>query len=155
MSEPLTVKQLHDKLIDTHRSFYTDDPQAQLMSALVGFTADGKGIMAAIEMTSGGAEKDAIAEQLKALIKEHGVVIYGFFAEAWAASYEKDKIDKAPSQREDRREIVITVVVNKDGEKMCSAMEINRDWETGGAVLGEAETPSTTFGGRFSELFDD
>lgn len=155
MTQPLTAQMVHDKLIEAHRAFYTDDPQAQLTSAMVGYTGDGHMIMVAIEMSGGGAEKDAIAEQLKTIIKAHDIEVYGFFAEAWAASYARDKVDKMPSQREDKREIVVTVVVSKDGDRLCSAMEINRDWETGGAVLGEPECSGDSFGGRFAELFDE
>lgn len=151
----LTAKMLHDKLVEAHRAFYTDDPQAQLNPSLVGYTADREMIMVAIEMSGSGAEKDAIAEKLKALIKAHNIVVYGFFSEAWAASYEKNKVNKMPSEREDKREIVVTVVVHKDGDRICSAMEINRDWETGGAVLGDPECSDGSFGGRFAELFDE
>jgi hypothetical protein len=158
VTDPQTI---HDRLIECHRRFYTEEPHGQLYPMLIIYTPDGKGVGVALEMGDDD-DRDAMAETLRAGIKDMGGVMYAFFSEAWfaAADITRPMGDQPmPSQREDRKECVLTTVICKDGTKVGSVMEINRDWETGGAVLDKVESMSGPdglgFGGRFAELFDE
>lgn len=156
VTSPDAAQLLHDRLIEAHKAFYTDDPHGQLSPLVFAYTPDGHGMGITFDMGGSPADKDAMAAELKSLFDEKGVVMYAFFAEAWMAGYDKrpDGSVPSPSQREDRKEVVVTFVVRRDGGKVCSLMEINRDWETGGAVLSVADRSADNFGGRFAELFD-
>jgi hypothetical protein len=153
MSEP-TVKELHDKLIEAHKAFYIADPQGQLNAMVIAIDGSGQQYHFMIEMGD-EVQKAATAEALRAMFKMKGVIMYAFIAEAWMAAYRDKKVDLMPSQREDRKEVVITIAVGKDGTRVCSASDINRDWETGGAVLSEPDNMGDQFAGRFADLFDD
>jgi hypothetical protein len=155
VNDPNALTILHDKLIAAHRAFYTADPKEQLSPMIIFYTPDGTGTAVSFHMDGGEDNKAYIAQKMKAMFAEQNVQMYAFFAEAWAAAYDKGKVDVMPSKREDRKEIVCTLVVHRDGRKMCSATEINRDWESGGAVLGKVENSGDSFGGRFAELFDE
>lgn len=147
-------KGLHDLLTEAHRKFYAAEPNEQLLPTIILYTPDGVGTAVAFRMSDDEREKEGVCAFLKDKIIADDVVMYAFFAEAWAASYDRQKVDTAPSKREDKKEVVTTAVIHRDGRKVCSLMEINRDWESGLAVLGEVDVVGDEFGGRFAELFE-
>jgi hypothetical protein len=145
---------LHDLLTEAHRKFYAAEPNEQLMPTVILYTPDGVGTAVTFLISGDERQKEGICALLKEKISDDNVVMYAFFAEAWAASYDRGKVDKAPFKREDKKEVVTTTVIHRDGRKVCSLMEINRDWVTGFAVLGEVDAVGGEFGGRFAELFE-
>jgi hypothetical protein len=102
-------------------------------------------------------EKAAMIYSLKRAMKEFRgeVVNYGFMAEAWAAaqSHEPRIDDLQPSQREDRREIVM-ISVGDFERAFLKAFEIVRDDKGRVTDLLENEMPDE-FGGRLFNLLAD
>jgi hypothetical protein len=86
------------------------------------------------------AEKLLAEMMLKLEMQERKTVAYTFVVEAWAATApegwtpDKGKLDKMPSKRADRKEIVLAFV--NDGKTVTSRMwSIKRDWHDRTASL--------------------
>lgn len=104
----------------------------------------------------GGVGKDMIAEAVKQILKAEHATSYSFMSEAWAATESiRNPLNLAPSQREDRREVVIINAFNHNGEGKQVFYDIVRDND--GIVtdlVKERESQWDHNEGRFYNLFD-
>ena len=102
------------------------------------------------------AYKDAFCAAFQQAAQDFGVERYAFVCEGWVANYQQDpEVNRRPSEREDRREVLIVMVCNRESEVLGSMREILRDAE--GAISGlgpEGHDSSHQIGGRFIGLLD-
>ncbi len=107
---------------------------------------------------SGDREKYAVTQAMRGLLKQHrdSVVSYLFWSEAWTATEDiKHPTGLTPSQREDKREVVILSAFDHDGGKMVT-LEIERGHD--GVVTGlkrDAPDDWKVLGGRLHNLLQD
>jgi hypothetical protein len=96
--------------------------------------------------------KVVMCATISAEFKERGVTQYAFISESWAAvmSTIPTKQHEMPCNRTDRKEIIVTLVVDKNG-KETSALELVRDWNTGKVVELKPWGPSS--GGSYESIF--
>lgn len=118
--------------------------------------ADGRLVVIPLEAAQMGNEtyKDRACEALREILREFPeIVVYGFITEAWEAEGDSER---PPSQREDRREIVLVMMETRDGQGFCSSREIDRDAEGKPvALVGERLTSGMETDSRFSGLFQN
>jgi hypothetical protein len=93
---------------------------------------EGNGVVAPV-IWRDEAEKSAILARLRMLMKQEGIVAYSMVSEAWAAVQPKDwkpgmPDGPMPSERPDRKEVVIAIAADK-------TRAISRSWDI---VRGEA-----------------
>jgi hypothetical protein len=99
--------------------------------------------------------KEVFCHAFRQAAQEFEVERYAFVCEGWVANATPDdpQSQRRPSEREDRREVLIIAVSNRQGEAIASMREILRD--SAGQVSGlgpEEHTPELKLGGRFIGL---
>lgn len=101
-------------------------------------------------------QKDFFCAQMAVAFKLWRVVRYAFAMEAWFTdNVTEENKHIAPSQRDDRKEMIFTSVIDKDGSTAFSSLEMIRDWTTGKVTELRDTTDrfkGTDFGGRFANL---
>lgn len=140
-----------------HEYFARPDTQAddQYRPMLFAVCENGQVVPILTDFSS-DQEKDFFCAQMAVAFKLWRVVRYSFAMEAWfATDITEENKHLAPSQREDRKEMIFTSVIDKDGSSAFSALEMIRDWQTGKVTELRDMTDQfkgTEFGGRFANL---
>jgi len=143
-------------VVEQHKSFFAQaETQHQSLSPMfIAIKADGSAEQYLVDIEN-EQQKQMLCDQLSEHFKSTNVQYYAFFTEAWAAIYQDRQMNVQPSKREDRTEIVLTIVADNEGNKLGSTLEMVRDWNTNRVVeLKEYEMNATAFSGRFAELLD-
>jgi hypothetical protein len=99
--------------------------------------------------------KEAFCAAFRRAAEEFQVERYAFVCEGWVANASPDDPQShvRPSEREDRREVLIVMVSSREDEALGSIREILRDAD--GVVTGlgpEEHEPELQMGGRFVGL---
>jgi hypothetical protein len=154
----MTIDELLDSGVKQANHVLVGKPGAELMPAFVIQFKDRPPAMIGTPW-NGEDEKYAVVEAIRALLKayrEH-VVSYLFWSEAWQA-YEDSNHPTGlrPSDRQDRKEVVIINAFDHKGGKMLS-LEIMRgpDGVVTGLVANDKENNITALGGRLHNLLQD
>jgi hypothetical protein len=98
-----------------------DGDESQMLPTWVLLTQNGQTIIMATPFDNGAMGKDMVAEVVKKLMTEAHVIRYTFASEAWVATQTTppSSHDLAPSERNDRREVLmITGADRKNGERI-------------------------------------
>lgn len=99
--------------------------------------------------------KDAVAAAMRVLMAEVGAIRYTMVSEAWLATG-KTPDRRAPSERDDRVEVIMIWGCGKGNDAQMRTYEMIRDWETGSVTeLRLMEGDSEIVGGRFIGLLGD
>lgn len=158
--EIATVEGFLKKITDHHASWYQDNPDRQFRPLLMVLCENGDMVPILVEGFSEEEEKQAFCEQMREAFKAWGVKSYVFAMEAWlsfasAAMLNPDgTIDrtKSPSEQPDRKEVIFTVAVDRNGKKAQNCLEIIRDFQGKPHVVPFKGLDDTDFAGRFTEL---
>lgn len=149
-----TLDELIDSAIGFAKSVLVGKPEASLMPVWL-IQGAKRGVIVGTPF-DGEVSKDMVADAIRQILKDENATSYSFVSEAWVA-YEdaRHPLGLAPSDRQDRREVVFVIAANHAGGKA-------RSWEivrgAGGVVVElKAESPYglERLGGRFHNLFDD
>lgn len=126
----MSVQELHDLIAGMHQDFYDrNGPDAQIGMMLV-IVVDGR---ATIVDFDGDSRSDWYAKAA-AIVHVTEASAYCIVSEAWMANITRadDPVAKlAPSQREDKSEVVTTVCVDCEGGRAASVQVIDRDAHSG------------------------
>jgi hypothetical protein len=101
-------------------------------------------------------EKSMVIDMMRAMLKIKHAHSYSFISEAWMATEDQRRpLGLAPSQREDKREVVIVIAHDRQGGGQVRTYEIKRNAK--GVVSELTLDPDTAdyFGGRLHNLLDD
>jgi hypothetical protein len=108
--------------------------------------------------------KNSTALLIRAILQITKAKRYAFLSEAWvktmqgaeARDYEKGKPMLAPSEYEDKQEVVHITGEDNEGHSAFEAWEIVRDWETGKVVDLKPHSAFSEgqLSGRFMNLFE-
>lgn len=150
------VTTLHEFLIGMHKKFYADADADAVLQPMVFVVCENGDVAPIMTAFDGDDTKDAFAAFLRENFPKWGVVRYAFFAEAWAAVIDHPKGEYVrPSQSDNRKEIVATVCIDRDGTQKMSTLELVRDWQTGKVIdlVTMDDYDGTGIAGRFAELF--
>jgi len=102
----------------------------------------------------GDESKDIIANFVRNKAKEMKAEVSGFMAEAWMVSLDKNqKLEKMPSEHEDRREIIQVFAEDKSGVKIMGTYYILRP-EYGKAKLSPFKIMDGSAEGRFTSMLE-
>lgn len=146
---------LHDHLVAAHRTFYANgDKDAMLKPMLMVVCANGD-IVPILTEFSDEDGKEKFAATMRRAFRTWNVIRYAFVSESWMATYDDRSLSGGmPSQREDRKEIVVTFAMERDGASVMSVLELIRDWNTGKvSELREMDGFDGPPSGRFAQLF--
>jgi hypothetical protein len=105
----------------------------------------------------GDLSKEIVVAVIRKMLKDENACSYSFVSEAWMATEDVNHpIGLTPSQREDRREVVLITACDRTGGAV-RAFEIKRNDE--GVVSALEPMPKASeadsFSGRLFNLFDD
>lgn len=156
-----TVEGFLDMIVAKHAEFYQENPNTEFRPMIIALCENGD--MVPIMIGGDGSEeaKEAFCLQMGVAFKLWRVKSYVFSNEAWLSFAAASQInpdgtideDKSASKQPDRKEVLFTSAVAKDGTSAHNCMEIIRDYK-GGAHLVPYELPEgVTLGGRFANLF--
>ena len=143
-----------------HAEFYHEHPKTEFRPVLMVLCENGDLFPVMVEGFGEDEHKDLFCAQMRVAFKLWRVKSYVFAMEAWL-SYEAAKhvnpdgtIDttKSASQQSDRKEVVFTIAIDKDGNKAKSCLEIIRDYQGGAHVIPFPMGNDMDFAGRFTEL---
>jgi hypothetical protein len=154
----MTIDELIQSGVDQANHVLVGKPGAELLPAFVIQFKDRPPTIVATPW-SGDDEKYAVVEAMRLLFKAHreSVESYLFWSEAWQA-YEDPKHPTGlmPSDRQDRKEVVILNAFDKQGGKMVS-LEIMRgpDGVVTRLVANDRAHDITALGGRLHNLLQD
>jgi hypothetical protein len=104
---------------------------------------------------NGEQDKKLMILVMRDMLKQEGALSYSFMSEAWAATEDlKHPTGLQPSQREDRREVVIINACDHNGGKM-RVYEMKRGANGRVSALVQDQTEADHFEGRLFNLFKD
>ena len=150
-----SAQSLHDHLVATHREFYANgDKDAMLQPMLMVVCGNGDIVPIMTEFADEDG-KEKFSALMRKAFRAWNVTRYAFVSESWMATYDDRSLSGGmPSQREDRKEIVVTFAMERNGESVMSVLELIRDWNTGKVSdLREIDGFDAAPSGRFAELF--
>jgi hypothetical protein len=101
-------------------------------------------------------EKSMTIDLMRAMLKIKHAHSYSFVSEAWMATEDRKRpLGLMPSEREDKREVVIVIAHDRRGGGQVRTYEIKRNAK--GVISDLMLDPDTvdSFGGRLHNLFDD
>ncbi len=104
-------------------------------------------------------DKERLCGGLREFFRQRGIEVYAFICEAWVATVRKgDSLDDpgflTPSQRRDRKEVVIVSVSTRIRSTMKYLAIIRGPDGSVESLLEEPMPEGATFSGRFQELLD-
>jgi hypothetical protein len=106
---------------------------------------------------SNSKQRRQCLELIQFMLKAKKATAYSIVSESWVSTEPKEKHLQSglmPSQREDRKEIVMIIAVNKKGEKKCRSLNIVRNND---AIIIDLpldkEMNEGTLGGELANLF--
>ena len=103
----------------------------------------------------GDDSKDMAVVFVRHKAKEIKADVSGFMAEAWMVSMDKDeKLNRMPSQHEDRREIIQVYAEDRSGAKLMGMYYILRP-EFGKAKLSPLKMMDGDATGRFTSILEN
>lgn len=155
-----TVNGFIDMMTAKHAEFYHENPDAEFQPLLMVLCENGDLIPVMVDGFGNDDQKDLFCAQMRVAFKLWRVKSYVFAMEAWL-SYAAAKAvnpdgtidsDKSASKQSDRKEVVFTIAIDKDGNKAKSCLEIIRDYKGGAHVVPFDLPPEADFAGRFAEL---
>lgn len=102
---------------------------------------------------SNEAEKAAVVANLRELFAERHASSYIQVSEVWMKAFRADsvRLDKAPSEYEDKEELVMVLAVDSEGSTMV-AREIIRPFDGKAPFLAPPREAMENVGGRMAEL---
>lgn len=147
-------------VVDRHGAFYFENPRAEFRPLLLVLCENGDmvPIMAAFD---GEDSKDEFCAEMRHQFKEWRVKSYVFAMEAWLSTLSTVDLnedgsiddDKRPSKQPDRKEVVFTLAIDRDGNKAKSCLEIHRNYKGEVSHIEPMEGfDGVDFAGRFAEL---
>lgn len=149
----ILVDELIDHAIGFARRVLIGVPDATLTPCWLIQGANGNTIVGT--PFNGDWSKDMAAAAIRKLLKKERAVAYSFVSEAWQSVQNAGEPLIRPSNREDRREIVMVTAYDRNGGKM-------RSWEIirgpdGVVTELKADSPikGAEYEGRFFNLFDE
>ena len=155
-----TVNGFIDMMTAKHAEFYHENPDAEFQPLLMVLCENGDLIPVMVDGFGNDDQKDLFCAQMRVAFKLWRVKSYVFAMEAWL-SYAAAKAvnpdgtidsDKSASKQSDRKEVVFTIAIDKDGNKAKSCLEIIRDYQGGAHVVPFDLPAEADFAGRFAEL---
>lgn len=130
MTGRLTALELADQLAAAHEDFFKEKPKGELLTAVLVEGGDGQQIIVACPW-SDGDQRALVIAMLRELLHRLEAVRYAMWSEAWTIDspeaigpdYEQGDISRRP----DRREVIMTVVVDaKENTPVCIQQRIIR-----------------------------
>jgi hypothetical protein len=101
-------------------------------------------------------EKQIYIAAMRMLIAERKIEAYSFFTEAWLATvgkHQKELEGIPPSERSDRKDILMVISRHRDGDHCMTQYNVDYD-ETGKVTLGPAHHVKEEIEGLMGNLFD-
>lgn len=149
----LTVDELLDLALTHAKRFLIGEKGAELVPT---WMIQGKDAVLIIGTPFyGDRSKDMIVSAIRQKLKDEQAISYSFMSEAWASTEDtRHMTGLRPSQREDRREVVIMNAFDHKGGKM-RIYEIKRNAKAIVADLVLDSEPTTSLSGRMHNLFDE
>lgn len=159
-TEIATVEGFLKKIADHHAMWYQNNPDGEFRPLLMVLCENGDLIPILVAGFGEDEEKTVFCEQMRETFKKWRVKSYVFAMEAWMSSMsvsdlnEDGTIDssKSPSKQPDRKEVVFTIAVDKDGNKAQNCLEIIRDYQGKPHLIPLDALSGVDFAGRFAEL---
>lgn len=152
-----TVDGFLSQITAKHAEFYAENPDTEFVPILMVLCENGDLFPVMIAADGSPEEKELFCAQMKVAFKLWRVKSYVHASEAWlswaaAKDVNPDGDDKRASKQSDRKEILFTVAIDKDGNQAANCMEIIRDYQGKRHLIPFDLPEGISLGGQFTEL---
>jgi hypothetical protein len=149
----MTLDQLTEDAAEHAKRILVDQPEASLLPT---FLIQGRDRVLIVGTPFDGEnEKDIVADAIRFTLKMEHAHSYSFMSEAWTITQGAGEPYIQPAKSDKRREVVIIVAVDRDGDGRMRTYEMKRNAKGVVTELALERDEVGLEGGRFSNLFDD